>query len=119
MLFAYVVPSGAGLSVGVSPGVGEASGSPLGVTSALGVGVASGSPCGAGAAAGSGVSGSTFGIGVSLAVSAVGSSVPADANVPYTGIAPNVSTTASIRHNNLPAFEILFRFFLNLVPSLS
>jgi len=111
MLFAYVVFSGSGLSVGVSLGVGEAS------DSWLGVDVASGSPCGAGAAAGSGVTGSTLGAGVSPIVSTVGSSVPAE--MLYAGIAPNVNTTTNTRHNSLPAFEILFRFFFKLVPSLS
>jgi len=119
MLFSYVAGAlslGSGLSVGVSTGVGEASDSWLGITSALGVDVSSGSPCGAGA--GSGVVGSTLEVGVSSVVSTVGSSVPADANVPYIGIAPNVNTTASIRHSSLPDLEKLF-CFLNLVSSLS
>ena len=119
MLLSYVaglLSVGSRLSVGVSLGVGESSGSWLGVTSALGAGVVSGSPCGAGA--GSGVVGSTLEVGVSSVVSTVGSSVPADANVPYIGIAPTVNTTASIRHSSLPDLEKLFRF-LNLVSSLS
>jgi len=41
-----------------------------------------------------------------------------EANALYNGIAPIISTTASIRHNSFPVFEKLRRFFLNFVPSL-
>jgi len=126
MLFAYVVFSGSGLSAGSAPGVGEAFGSWLGITSPLGVVVASCSTLGigiaaslgAGVVAGSGLTVSVLGAGVSSVVSTAGLSVPAEANVPYTGIAPNVNTTASIRHSSLPDLEKLFRS-LNLVSSLS